>query len=287
MAVLGAGLLTRLSSAVGLSFAVMIACGSDPSATAAGCTETAQCGAGLACDAASGTCVSGSGGSASGGSDAGTSTAADSVAAETECTVKPQAGCPAGRVCMVANSSGKTSCYSTGSGKYGDDCNSINDCDAALICIYGQCHKRCDSVSDCGSAPYATCSPYPATNGNAAISQLSFCSLQCNPTDASNAASSASFVGCSSGASCGSSISGPSGTTDCYAAGTVPLNGMCDDVTLCDAGLVCLTSGGTNGTCTSLCLKNEASCRSGTCMSFATKQQVSVKGSLVELGYCG
>jgi hypothetical protein len=290
MAVLGrAGRLTQLGSTLLLCFALLVGCGSDPSpATTAGCSESAQCGAGLVCDMASGACVSGSGGSGSGGSSAGSSTASDSVAADTACTVNPQAGCPAGRVCMVANSSGTTSCYSTGTGKYGEACNSINDCEADLLCVYGQCHTRCDSVSDCGSAPYATCSPYPATSDNAAIPQLSFCSLQCNPADSSNAAGSASFVGCPAGAGCDPSNAGPAGTTDCYAAGTVPVRGACDDVTLiCGPNLVCLTSSGGSGTCTPFCLMNEATCPTGTCTSFATEQQVSVKGSLVELGYCG
>jgi hypothetical protein len=294
--------LTQLGSAVGFCFAVLIGCGSDPSPTTkAGCSETAQCGAGFVCDTTSGSCVSGSGGSAgaaaggsaTGGSAAGSSgtstiTPDNSVAADTACTVNPQAGCPAGRVCMVANSSGTTSCYSTGVGKNGDTCNSINDCEADLLCIYGQCHQRCDSVSDCGSAPYATCSPYPATGGNAAIPQLSFCSLQCNPADPPNKGGSASFVGCPAGGGCDPSNDGPSGTTDCYAAGTVPVRGVCDDVTLvCGPGLVCLTSSGTKGACTPFCLMNETTCSTGTCTSFSVTQHVSVKGLLVELGYCG
>jgi len=279
-----------ISSLAILAGLVSAACGNSDAGDSGApsvCSTNADCHDGLQCNVASGACASGAsaGGMAGVGGASGVSSM--NTSAQSQCTTKPQSGCPTGSVCLVANASGATSCYSSGSVPYGGACSTINDCQSGLLCVFGQCTTLCARASDCKSAPYATCSPYPQRGSALAIIGSSFCSIQCNPADPSNSARSADFTACLRGATCSVQGSdGPTGATDCYLPGTVTSGNPCNDTNLCAAGLICLTQK-SSATCTPMCLMGRTQCRVGSCQSFGTPEHVAVKGSLVELGYCG
>jgi hypothetical protein len=273
-----------------LACVLAAACGSSnaPASAPGRCSSDADCSDSLTCGMASGACVSAAGaGGVAGVAGMGGAALGINTSAQMPCTTKPQSGCPAGSWCLVANASGDTSCYSSGSVPYGGACSTINDCQGGLLCVYGQCTNLCAGVSDCSSAPYATCSPYPQRGSVAAIPGSSFCSIQCNPADPFNSARSADFAACLPGTTCSVQGSdGPTGATNCYLAGTVTNGNACNDTNSCAAGLICLTQG-SSSSCTPMCLMGRTQCRVGSCQSFGTPEHVGVKGSLVELGYCG
>lgn len=253
----------------------------------AGCMSDGECAAGKHCNLQTGECEAADPSSAGSAGSAAIKAESTNVAAQAQCTTKPQSGCAPGTVCRVANSSGDTSCYATGSGAYGDACATVGDCKADFLCVYGQCRAPCDSAKDCPSAPYAACAPYPERDGAPAIAGSSFCSLQCNPADSQNLAKNPDFVQCLAGTGCYSHATA-TGATSCYTSGDVPAGGACSDMDLCKPNYVCLTTQGVaGGRCTPYCLMGRTKCATGSCQSFATPKKVSVKGSLVELGYCG
>ena len=282
--------------AAGLLCVLLAACSSAASDTSAtGCTKNTECSSDARCDVQSGACEPNSTGNAGMTGMAGAAgnssapTHSDNVSADTQCKPNPQSGCPTGSVCLVANAAGDTSCYSAGTVSYAGACSTINDCQVGLLCVYGQCRTLCSTSSDC-LAKYAKCAPYPASDDAAAIPGSSFCSLQCNPADPTNIARDPQLASCLADSGCypmGSD--GPSGATSCYSAGTALRGASCEKTADCRGGLVCLTStaAATTGKCTPYCVKGQTPCASGSCQSFAQVKYVGIKGSLVELGYCG
>jgi hypothetical protein len=275
-------LATRL--AVIYCWLLISACGSStPPTPESGCSSKDDCNAGDQCDLASHACEPA-------GTSAGASDEAQDVSAQTQCTVEPQAGCPQGSVCLVATSSGETSCYGTGTVPHAGPCATVDDCQPSLLCVYGQCQSICKTASDCAAAPYATCTAFPARDNAAAVTGTRFCSLQCNPADPANTLGNTDFSPCLPDATCGpQGTEGPIGATDCYLAGAARSGAACAKPADCGPGLVCLTAAqaATNGICTPYCLMGRTRCSTGTCLSFGAEQQVGTKASLVELGYCG
>lgn len=273
---------------------------SSSSGATSGCSTDTQCGAGRTCDLATRQCVAavsagaggmaGAGGAGGAGGVGGASGSGgirnDSVAADAACSVIPQAGCPNGHACLVANTTGATSCYIAGASQQSAACDSVYDCAPGLLCAYGQCRSICASAGDCGQKPYGSCYSYPTTTGATPYPGFGFCTLQCNPADPPNQAGDATFARCLDGDTCYTSDKGAQGTTECYQAGPNAPGASCKQGSDCVAGYVCLyDSSGSNGTCTPFCLMGKG-CKKGTCQSFGTKKFVGAKSGLVEIGYC-
>lgn len=222
----------------------------------------------------------GEGGSGEGGGGTGGEPAPPSnFDAAAACTTAPQTGCAPTHTCAVATLDGRTACQGAGSAPPGAYCGADYDCSPGLVCISSICHAQCLTPEDCGGVAQA-CEQIFSGGTEQPIPGYLTCSTPCNPADPTNAAQEPSLAGCAAGLTCYPRDT-PTGSTECYAAGSVGLGGLCDSD--CAPGLVCLGNG-TTQTCQPFCVMDLTAC---SCQPFAEPSYVGIDGEFWEVGYCG
>ncbi len=155
------------------------------------------------------------------------------------CSVFPQCGCEAAQNCVVANTSGKTSCITAGSDGVHEPCTTNSECKKGMQCIAGVCVPFCTSDSDCtiSGSPRCRAVQYLPTGSStpADVPNLKICLAQCdvlNPATVCGPNTSCFFPYLSDD------------TTECTAAGTSTVKGGCaSNDYACAPGYICVNDG--------------------------------------------
>ena len=178
-------------------------------------------------DASTGTDAS-TGNDASTGSDSGTCA---TVPPNNLCGLVPQCGCGANQTCDVTNdTTGATSCITSGATARGAQCTGTGNCAQGLTCVFGACRPYCTTpnqacpgtgLGGCYSPEYAAGLTTPNRN---------VCAIDCDPRTPSAACGNNSCLW----------FAGSNGT-DCRPGGTGLELDACSTLDGCAAGLICFS----------------------------------------------
>jgi len=201
------------------------------------------------------------------GSQTATSSSTGPTCTETACTLTaPQSGCCGSDNCTV-DATGAHFCVASGTATTGQACSAINACALGDICLgatVGTCFNFCSTDNDC-TAPGGHCVLQLGDGMGGAVPNVSMCSQNCDPTDASS---------CNvTGLSCQAWVDTPTGKnyTSCVPSGGIGPGGACPNGDGdCQAGLDCanFTAG---PKCAQWCRVGVTVCPGAlTCQSFTT-----------------
>jgi len=166
--------------------------------------------------------------------------------------VSPQCGCGAGQACTM-DPDGNRSCATAGSSSTGSACSAIADCQGGNTCIglnstVGGCHRFCDTDSDCGGQPGALCILGLEDSTGASLTET-VCTLGCEP---------ASQTGCPAGSWCFLGQESTGAMRDLSHCSGDPLGpgtqgAFCATQDDCAPGYLCLDPGTGSNECLHLC----------------------------------
>ncbi|MBP9207043.1 MAG: hypothetical protein KBG28_23945 [Kofleriaceae bacterium] len=178
------------------------------------------------------------------------------------CSLFPQAGCPAGQACDVAE--GSTACRPAGFGTATATCATDATCAPGRSCVAdgdsdASCLELCQDDDDCAPDSGSRC---VVDEAETAALGLRYCSEACSP---------ASLAGCPAGWNCTTDPGDGVGYTFCLPAGDVRIDGGCTRLGDCVAGATCVSRFGLPGVCGRNCRVGvTGGCPSGeVCRGFA------------------